>query len=108
MKSIITISATIAVLSLSNPKIVQANKILVRYNIIQDNEAEYREITIAEIPEVVTKTLEKEYSGYVTQKAFRGNDGTFKIVVSKGKTKEILVLNKKGEVIKVKVPESAS
>lgn len=106
MKTIITISATIAVLSLTVPRTAQANRIQIRYGIIQDKEVKYQEITAAEIPDVVTKTLEKDYSGYATEKVFKGDDGTYKIVVAKDKVKEILIFNNKGEVIKVEVPES--
>ena len=106
MKSVIIISATVAALSLCAPHYANANRVQSKYNIIQDKVTKYTEITVAEIPEAVNKTLAKDYAGYATEKAYKGDDGTFKVAVSKEDMKEVLIFNEKGEVIKVEVPKS--
>lgn len=106
MKNFIFVSVAFAVLSFSLPQTVSANKAQHKYAVTQEKEVKYQEIPVAEIPEAVTQTLAKDYAGYSTEKAFKGDDGTFKIVVKKDEMKEVLIFNDKGEVTKVEVPDA--
>ena len=105
MKTSIIVGAALAVLSLSATGIATANKVQTNFVITQEKKVMYAEIKVAEIPEQITATLKKDYAGYVTDKAFKGDDGTFKIKVSKENLKQVLIFNEKGEVLKVEVPE---
>ena len=44
--------------------------------------------------------LAKDYAGFETDKAFRGDDGTYKVNVSKGDDKLVLFYSSKGALIK--------
>lgn len=107
MKTSIIVGAALAILSLSAPGLASANKIQTEYVITQEKKAMYTEIKVAEVPEQITATLKKDYAGYVTDKAFKGDDGTYKVKVSKENLKQVLIFNEKGEVLKVEVPEVA-
>lgn len=105
MKTSIIVGAALAVLSLSAPGIATANKVQTAYVFTEEKEVKFTEIKVAEIPEQITATLNKDYAGYKTDKAFKGDDGTFKIKVSKEDLKQVLIFNDNGEVLKVEVPE---
>jgi hypothetical protein len=105
MKTSIIVGAALAVLSLSAPGIATANKVQTQYVLTEEKEVKFTEIKVDEIPEQITATLKKDYAGYVTDKAFKGDDGTFKIKVSKEALKQVLIFNNKGEVLKVEVSE---
>lgn len=64
---------------------------------------EYKEeLKIADLPASVTRSLNEKYPGYKTEKAFRGNDGTYKVKVSKGEETQTLFFDERGEVVKMK------
>ena len=78
-----------------------ANNIQIRYTIIQYQKATYKQILFAEIPKPIEEAFSREFSGYKANRAFKGDDGTFKITVSFGNRRGTFVFNKKGEILKV-------
>lgn len=105
MKTSIIATAAIAIFCLSAPEIASANQVKTKYVLTQEKKVIYTEIKVADIPEQITATLKKDYAGYTTDKAFKGEDGTYKIKVSKENLKQVLFFNDQGDVLKVEVPE---
>ncbi|MFA5326733.1 MAG: hypothetical protein WC384_02980 [Prolixibacteraceae bacterium] len=108
MKTIIIVSAAIAALSLSTPTNLSAKKVLSDNVVIQlqDKEVKYQEITVDEVPKAISETLSKTYSGYKTDGAFKGDDGSFKLNISKDESKLVLYFDDLGKLIKAEKPES--
>jgi hypothetical protein len=105
MKTSIIVGAALVALGLSAPILAPANKIQTEKVLTQEKKVNYAEIKVEDIPDQVTATLKKDYPSYTTDKAFKGDDGTYKIKVSKENLKQVLFFNNKGEVLKVEVPE---
>jgi hypothetical protein len=106
MKTIILAAVAATLFSFTMPQESKAATKQNSYAVMPDKDVKYQEIKTSELPEAVTKTLADKYAGYKTEKAFKGDDGTFKVVVSKDEMKQVLFLNEKGEVTKVDAPDS--
>jgi hypothetical protein len=85
---------------LALPQISQATNVQNDVAVTQQKEVKYTEITADQIPEAVSTTLAKDYNGFKTDNVFLGDDGTYKLVVSKGTDKSVLFFSGKGELIK--------
>ncbi len=104
MKKVMILSAVSLMLSLATPQLAEAMSVKNENSIMQVQEVKYQEITVADIPEAVSATLTKDYANYTVDKAFRGDDGTFKVAVSKDDVKEVLFFNDKGLLLKAEKP----
>lgn len=69
-------------------------------------EVNYQEIPTENVPETVTESLNKDYSGYLVDKAYLGDDGSYKLKVSQSDLKYIVFYKENGELIKVEEPTS--
>ncbi len=104
MKKVMILSAVSLMLSLATPPLAEAMSLKSENSIMQEQEVKYQEITVADIPEAVSATLTKDYADYTVDKAFRGDDGTYKVAVSKGDVKGVLFFNDKGLFLKSEKP----
>jgi len=86
------------------PQFTEATTVQNENTMIQVKEVQYQEITVADLPEVVSATITKDYAGCTTDKVFFGDDGTFKVAISKGDVKDILFFDAKGVLIKAEKP----
>lgn len=77
-----------------------ANNILLRYTIFQDIKVKYMLISVVQIPGKICETLLRDFPDYLTEKALRGEDSTFKLIVSKKEVRKVLVFNKAGSLLK--------
>ena len=107
MKKVMILSAAALMISLAMPQFAEAANVQNENAIMQVKEVQYQEITVADIPEAVSAAIAKDYAGYTTDKAFMGEDGTFKVAVSKGDVKEVLFFDAKGGLIKAEKPAPA-
>jgi len=82
------------------PQFAEASTSQNNITVTQEKAVKYQEITAADLPAAVTATLTKNYAGYAIDKVFLGDDGTYKVAVSKEAVKTILLFNSKGELIK--------
>ena len=98
------LSAVALMLSLTVPQVAEATNVQNESSMIQDLEVQYQEITVADLPEAITTTLTKDYAGYKTDKAFLGNDGNYKVAVSKAEVKEVLFFDATGVFVKAEKP----
>ena len=104
MKKVMILSAAALMLSLAMPQLAEAANVQNKSSIIQVLEVQYQEITVADLPETVTAAIAKDYAGYTTDKVFLGNDGNYKVAVSKAEVKEVLFYDAKGVFVKAEKP----
>ena len=100
MKKLMILSAAAMALFLTMPQLAEATSTQYNISVNQDKAVKYQEITAETLPAPVTATLTKDYAGYTIEKVFLGDDGTYKVVVSKEAVKTILLFTNKGELIK--------
>jgi len=100
MKKLIILSAAAMAIFLAMPQIAEATSTQYNITVTQEKAVKYQEITAATLPAPVTATLTKDYAGYAIDKVFLGDDGTYKVIVSKEAVKTILLFTNKGELIK--------
>ena len=100
MKKLMILSAAALAIFLAMPQFAEATTVQNEITVTQDKAVKYTEITAATLPEAVTATLLKDYSGYAVDKIFQGDDGTFKVIVIKDAVKTTLLFTSKGELIK--------
>lgn len=96
--SAITVAVGMAML----PQEAKANPSQNDLGVVQ--EVNYQEIPTENVPETVTKSLEKDYSGYKIDKAYLGDDGSYKLDISQGDVKYVVFYKENGELIKVEKP----
>jgi hypothetical protein len=60
-----------------------------------------KEVKTSELPAAVTRSLNEKYPGYKTDKAFKADDGTYKVSISKGDEKQTLFFDERGESVKM-------
>jgi hypothetical protein len=85
---------------LAMPQLAEATTVKNNITVTQEKAVKYQEITAASLPAAVTATLTKDYAGYAIDKVFQGDDGTYKVAVSKGTEKTILLFKSTGELVK--------
>ena len=100
MKKLMILSAAAMAIFFAMPQFAEASTSQNNITVTQEKAVKYQEITAADLPAAVTATLTKNYAGYAIDKVFLGDDGTYKVAVSKEAVKTILLFNSKGELIK--------
>lgn len=104
MKKVMILPAAALTICLALPQVSHSAKIQNDVAMTEQKEVKYTEITVDQIPEAVNKALAKNHAGFKTDKVFKGDDGTHKLVVSKGEMKHVLFFNDKGELLKSEKP----
>ena len=69
---------------------------------VEKKAVKYTETTAAQLPKAVSDALAKDYAGYTTDKVSKGDDGSFKVAVSKGTDKLVLFYSADGMMTKSK------
>ena len=100
MKRIMILPAAVLTICLALPQFSQATIRTDAVVATQQKDIKYTEITADQLPEAVSKALAKGYVGFKTDKAYQGDDGTFKVKVSKGDDMSVLFYKENGELIK--------
>lgn len=100
MKKVMILSAVALALCLAMPQVSQATNVQNDVAVIQNKEAKYTEITVDQVPEAVSKAVAKDYAGFKTDNVFKGDDGTYKLAVSKSEHKMVLFFSEDGKLIK--------
>ena len=100
MKKLMILSAAALAIFLAMPQIAEATTIENTTSVSQTKAVKYTEITAATLPETITTALLKNYAGYTVENIFQGDNGTYKVIVSKGSVKNVLLFNAKGELLK--------
>ncbi len=72
---------------------------------LAENE-KFEEIQVSELPAEVSEAVTKEYADYTIEKAYRGNDGSYKVSVSKEDEKFEVIVNDEGSLSKVESPKA--
>lgn len=72
---------------------------------MREKEASYTEIEVEAVPVLIDEALKEYFTDYVTNKAYKGDDGSYKLEVSKEEIQYILYYQENGELIKVEQPE---
>ncbi|MGD9557849.1 MAG: hypothetical protein AB7V25_12575 [Mangrovibacterium sp.] len=103
MKKSLYLPAIALVLGLSAPQLVSAGSN--RNETVISQDINYQEIPAGNLPETVTDALDKDYAGYTIDKAYLGDDGSYKLDVSQADIKYSIFYKENGELIKVEEPE---
>jgi len=104
MKKVLILTATALTLGFATPMFANAVKTQDEIALTQEKEVKYTEIKVEELPDEVTKSIASAYVGYKVDKAFKGDDASFKVKVSMGDLKYVLFYSAKGELVKVEEP----
>jgi hypothetical protein len=104
MKKVMILTVAIMAFSFATPQLANAMKVQNVITVAQEKVVKYLEIKVTDIPAAVSATLAKDYAGFTIEKAFLGDDGSYKIAVNKVDVKSVLFFNAKGELIKVEQP----
>lgn len=106
MKNGLILLAVAVMVGFAFPQTSIANQSDNDLTIVMQQEVQYQEIAVEDIPDAVSEALGKDYSGFKVEKALKGDDGSYKIVVSKDDVKYALFYTEKGEIIKVEQSEA--
>jgi len=104
MKKLMILSAAAMAIFFAMPQFAEATTVQNETSMTQEKAVKYTEITAATLPTPVNVTLTKDYAGYTLDKAFLGDNGTYKVAVSKGAIKNVLLFSSKGEFIAAEKP----
>lgn len=108
MKRVGFLFALAMAFSLLTPRIAKARNLTKTSFVNQQKEVKYEAIKAEDLPDAVTKSFTSDYSSYKIDKAFKGDDGTYKLNVSNGNLKYVLFYNADGKLLKVEKPDSDS
>lgn len=108
MKKLMILSMSIAAINLATPKISHATLTNNRVSVTQNNEVKYNEIKTEELPKTIATALSNDYSGFNIDHALKGDDGSFKVLVSNGTTKYVLFYGADGNLLKAEQPNRKS
>ena len=100
MKKLMILSAAALAIFLAMPQLAEATTVQNETTITQEKAVKYTEVAATTLPAAVTAALAKDYAGYAIDKTFLGDDGTYKVAISKGTVYNVVVFNSKGELIK--------
>jgi hypothetical protein len=98
------LSAVVIILGMTMPQMVTANS--AQNDVVVGQEVNYQEIPNENVPQTVTEALERDYSGYQIDKAYLGDDGSYKLDISQAGVKYTIYYKENGELIKVEEPTS--
>lgn len=104
MKKVIYLTAAVMAFSFVTPQVSNAMKSQNNIAVVDDKDDKYKEIKAEELPEAVTKSISNAYTGYKIDKAYKGEDDSYKVKVAMGDLKYALFYDEKGELIKVEEP----
>ncbi|PKQ61943.1 hypothetical protein BZG01_18200 [Labilibaculum manganireducens] len=99
MKRVLIVSAVALMCSLSIPTSVSAGNLVSGTSFVQED-VKYEELKAEELPKMVQTALTESYSEYAILKSFIGNDGSYKIILSKPEGNIAVYFNTKGEFVK--------
>ena len=108
MKKVIILSAAIMAFSFVTPQVAKAMKLQNQITVVEDKDDKFKEVKVSELPEAVTKSISTAYTGSKIDKAYLGEDNSYKVKISMGELKYHLFYDAKGELIKVEEPTSKS
>lgn len=103
MKKVMILFAVAAMFALM-PKSAAAMNIENEIAALQDKQVKYDTIAFEQLPEPVRTAISETYSGYTVDKAYKGDDGTFKVNISKDAVKHELYFDSKGKLLKSEAP----
>jgi ribosomal protein S6E (S10) len=85
---------------LALPQFSQATTVKNEVVAVEEKDKKYTEITADQLPQAVSNAIAKDYVGFKVEKAFKGDDGSFKVKVSQGEDKSVLFYSANGELVK--------
>ncbi len=100
MKRMMMLPAAALMICLALPQFSQATTVKNEVAAVDQKEVKYTEITVDQLPQAVNDAIAKDFVGFKTDKALKGDDGSFKVKVSKGDEKSVLFYSANGELVK--------
>ncbi|RKD87870.1 hypothetical protein [Mangrovibacterium diazotrophicum] len=106
MRKTILFSVAAVTLSLMAPQFAGAktNDKAITSVEVMTQDVTYQEIETTALPEAINTALSSKYSGYSLDKAWKGDDGSYKVAISSGDMKYDLFYTEAGELVKVEKP----
>ncbi len=99
MKRVLIVSSVVLLCSLSIPTLVSAENFVSETSFVQED-VKYEELKAEELPKAVKAALTESYSEYAILKAFIGNDGSYKVILSNPEGNVAVYFDAKGEFVK--------
>ena len=93
---------TVLLLMVFGVSVVIANEHANPPMIYGDENVSYSEIQLEDLPTAVTVAVANAYAGYAISKAYKGDDNTYKVKVSRDDVKKVVYYNENGELQKEK------
>ena len=100
MKKVMILSAVALTFCLAMPQLSHAVKSQNDVAVIQAQTVKYTKIATDQVPEAISSAFAKDYAGFKTDQAFKGDDGTYKLAVSKSDKKMVLFFSEDGKLLK--------
>ncbi len=69
---------------------------------------QFKEIRIEDVPKTVHDAMKEYFADYEINKAFKSDEGSYRLEVSRENIRYVLYYDDKGELIKVDQPESSN
>ena len=98
MKKGLVVSAAVILIGLSMPKGIFAEN--PEQVLVIQEQVEYEEISMEELPEGISQTLQQKYAEFAVSKAFVGSDSTYKVIITKGDDTSAVFFNADGKFLK--------
>ncbi|MFA9371983.1 MAG: hypothetical protein ACERIH_09755 [Labilibaculum antarcticum] len=98
MKKVLIVSAVALMCSMSIPTSVSAVNIISETSLVHED-VKYEELKAEELPKAVQTALAESYSDYALLKSFIGNDGSYKITLTKPEQDIAVYFNANGEFV---------
>lgn len=105
MKKVMILSVFALILGVSAPQILNAlpvrSEISKNITVTKKPQVKYQMVAVQSVPKAVVDSVKKSYPGYTIAKAFKGTNGSYKLIVSKNGAVKTLYYEADGESIKV-------
>ena len=70
------------------------------FDIVLNQEKEYRKIETSQLPADVLKSISAKYSGFAVEEAYMSDDSEYKLILSKGEKRITVIYKASGEFVK--------
>ncbi len=105
MKKVVVLSAVALTIGLTAPQFAGAKDVQTQPAVeVVNQEIVYELIDSSELPSAVQESIASDYSVFTIDEAYKGDDGSYKVVVKNEDTQFKLFYTAAGELIKVEKP----
>lgn len=102
MKKVAVVAAVALAVGFTAPQVASANEIENQPRVeVASQEVAYELIDQGELPVAISEAIASGYTGYTIEEAYKGDDGSYKVVLKNEDSKMKLFYTAAGELTKV-------